>query len=135
MSRQSSPRRAMTLIEVLAATLLLAILGSASVSLLRSIRTISTNASEPDDAINTLTLERMTDKLIEDGAFREQITTDSNADFTTNWPDEPAVPPVRIRRVEVEKSGEAPAHAWLAFTCGKITVWRCIQLPREKPLS
>lgn len=131
MIRPFSPRRAMTLIEVLAATVLLAILGSVCASLLRSVPAMTTEASQGDHAIDTMALERLADELIAEEDFRKRITADRTADFALAWPDEPQRPSVHIRRVALELSGDETNHGWIAFSCGQVIVWRCIELPED----
>jgi len=133
MSRHAHPRRAMTLIEVLAATVLLAILSSVCAALLRTVPAMPANVFGDTAAIDILALERLADQLLDDEAFSERITPDPSADFTADWPDTPGRPSVRIRRIVPEASADEPAHAWIAFSCGNVIVWRCIDLPREIP--
>ncbi len=133
MGRRAHQRRAMTLIEVLAATVLLAILSSVWASLLRSVPALPANASEDTAAIDILALERLADQLLDDEAFSERIIADSDADFAADWPNTQGRPSVRIRRIVPEASADEPAHAWIAFSCGNVIVWRCIDLPKEIP--
>lgn len=133
MSRRAFQRRAMTLIEVLAATVLLALLGSACASLLRSAPVMPASASEETSAIDTLALERLADQLLDESGLQERIIMDASADFAAAWPDVAGRPPVRIRRIVPEASADEPAHAWIAFSCGNVIVWRCIDLPKEIP--
>ncbi len=133
MNGRSSQRRAMTLIEVLAATVLLAILSGVCAALLRTVPAMPANVSGDAAAIDILALERLADQLLDEEGLRERIAADSDADFTADWPDEAGRPPVRIRRVIPDASGDGPAHAWIAFSCGDVIVWRCIDLPKEIP--
>ena len=133
MSRHAHQRRALTLIEVLAATVLLAILSSVCASLLRSAPVAVAHESGDMAAIDMLALERLADELITEDDFLARLTTDSSADIIIGWPDRPARPPMRIRRVELGASGDEPTHAWVAFSCGELIVWRFIDLPEEMP--
>lgn len=133
MNGRADQRRAMTLIEVLAATVLLAILSSVCASLLRSVPALPANASGDTAAVDTLALERLADRLLDDEGLRERITADSSADFAADWPDDTGRPPVRIRRVIPDASAGKPAHAWIAFACGDLIVWRYVALPKEIP--
>jgi len=133
MSRHAHRRRAMTLIEVLATTVLLAILSSVCASLLRSVPVTMAHQSGDMAAIDLLALERLADELITEDDFLARLTTDSSADMIVGWPGEPARPPVRIRRVELGASGDEPTRAWVAFSCGELIVWRFIDLPEEMP--
>ncbi len=133
MSRRADQRRAMTLIEVLAATVLLAILSSVCAALLRTVPAMSAAESKDAAPIDILALERLADRLLDDEGFRERIIADSSADFAADWPDDTGRPPVRIRRVIPEASGDEPAHAWIAFSCADVIAWRYVALPKEIP--
>lgn len=126
-----SSRRAMTLIEVLAATVLLAILSGVCASLLRSVPVMTTESGANTTLIDILALEGAADKLLDDVGLRDRLTADTSAEFSMPWPEEPARPSIQIRRIEYESTAEKPEHAWVAFSCEQIIVWRCIELPRE----
>ncbi|MCC6909704.1 MAG: type II secretion system protein [Phycisphaerales bacterium] len=128
-----SSRRAMTLIEVLAATVLLAILGSVCASLLRSVPVLPTKFDANATTIDMLALGSAADELLDDRELRERLVADPGAAFTMPWPDDPARPPIQIRRVEHEPAAEKPEHAWVAFSCEHFIVWRWLELPRESP--
>jgi len=124
-------RRAMTLIEVLAATVLLAILSSVCAALWRTVPAMPASVSNEAAPIDILALERAADQLLDEEDLRARITADSSADFVADWPDAPGRPSVRVRRIDPENAGDEPAHAWIAFSCGEVIVWRCIDLPGE----
>ena len=128
-----SSRRAMTLIEVLAATVLLAILSSVCASVLRSVPVMPTEPATSTVFIDMLSLERAVDQLLDDAELRERVIADASAGMSMPWPDEPAQPAIQVRRVEHESAAEQPGHAWVAFSCEQYIVWRCVELPTEIP--
>lgn len=134
MSRRAIQRRAMTLIEVLAATVLLALLGSACASLLRSAPVMPADPAADTTSIDMLALEGAADELLDDQRLRERLIADAISEFSVPWPDEPARPAIQIRRVEQETSVGKPAHAWIALSCGQFVVWRCVQLSKERSI-
>lgn len=131
MSRSSPPRRAITLIEVLAATVLLAILGGVCASLLRSIAQPPQGSPTNAPPIDMLDLERIADELVGDGGFRDRITAESATELSVQWPGEPDRSTIRVRRVKAESVEMPPIHVWVAFWCDGILVWRCIELSPE----
>ncbi len=132
MSRPMTSRRAMTLIEVLAATVLLATLGGVCASMLRSVPMRPGDSPIDATSIDMLAIQRAADALLDVSDFRERVIADSNAEFETGWPEESARPSIRVRRVQHESSADEPTHAWVVFSCDQFVVWRCIELPREK---
>ncbi len=128
-----SSHRAMTLIEVLAATVLLAILGSVCASVLRSVSVIPTDPASGTVSVDMLSLERAVNELLDDPDLRERVIADASAEISLPWPDEPARPAIQARRVEHESAAEESEHAWVAFSCEQCIVWRCIALPKENP--
>lgn len=131
---KGSSRRAMTLIEVLAATVVLAILSSLCASLLRSVPVILTKPAIDATSIDMLSLHSAADDLLEDRDVRDRLIASASAEFAVPWPEEPARPSIRIRRVEHESAAETPERAWVAFSCEQIIVWRCLELPRERQI-
>ncbi|GEM_PF-3947895 len=129
---KGSSRRAMTLIEVLAATVLLAILGSVCASVLRSVPVIPTDPASGTVSVDMLSLERAVDELLGDPDLREHVIADASVETSMPWPDEPAQPAIQVRRVEHESAAEESEHAWVAFSCEQCIVWRCIELPKDK---
>ncbi|MCC6910352.1 MAG: type II secretion system protein [Phycisphaerales bacterium] len=125
--------RAMTLIEILAATVLLAILGSMCASVLRSVPVIPTKSAAGATPIDMLALEGAADELLADPSLGERLVADASAELLTPWPDDPARPSIQVRRVVHESAAEKPEHAWVAFSCEEFLVWRCIDLPEENP--
>ncbi len=128
-----SSRRAMTLIEVLAATVLLAILGSVCALMLRSVPVVTTKTAAGATSIDMPALERAADELLSDSSLRKRLIADASAELRLPWPDDRAWQSMQIRRVECESTDGKSEHAWVAFYCDKLIVWRRIELPRENP--
>jgi len=121
--------RALTLVEVLAAVVLLSILSAASAQMLGAVRDHIDHA--PGIVLSELTI--FADTFMEEpakfgvNALPENI---SDEELTVPWPDEPARAPVTLARIEPDNP--ATEHAWLAFRCGTLVVVRYIPvLPKE----
>ncbi|MCC6910308.1 MAG: hypothetical protein IT430_20430 [Phycisphaerales bacterium] len=123
----------MTLIEVLAATVVLAILSSVCASLLRSVPAMTTLSATDAASIDMMALDDAADDLLADASLRERLVADASGELLMPWPGLPARASIRIRRVEHESTAEKPSHAWLAFSCEEFLIWRRIELPRENP--
>ena len=127
------PRSGMTLLEVLASTVLLAMVSAASVPLLRA-------------AVRSLRIEPQAFDLRELTEFADEFALDPSAfgvddegDWTAldvAWRERPELPAVRVARLLQSESGgdeEASDHEWLAFTHGGIAVyrWRALAAPGD----
>lgn len=127
------PRRALTLIEVLAATVLLAILGGVCASLLRSVRLSQMEEHQLKGELDMLELDRFADRFMAESgpAILDEVPAGSQR--IIEWLYENRSHSVRLRRVEPTGSADEPTHAWLAFNCGPWTVWRRVELPGKGP--
>jgi len=118
-------RRGMTLVEVLAAVVLLGLLGGVSFSLLRDARLrLETPAPSGPDA----TLGILADLILEDpAAFGLE-------DDPLQWPadievgaTEHGLDRVSIRRIDAPDA----EHTWLVFSAGDTTTFRWLAKPEE----
>ena len=115
------PRRALTLVEVLAATVLLAMLAAACMPLLqRAMRGLD----EPDAPFNPLELSQLAASLLADASAFSVESPYQQDELQLPWPEHPQRPPVTVRRLmaqDVESD-----HAWLAFSSGKTFIFRWV---------
>lgn len=130
MSNRRSPR-GMALVEVLAATMLLAMLGTTCASLLHAARGA---LPRPDPDLNWLdleALERFADEAMDDPANSALHASPDSLDLSLPWPHAPGRLPVRIREVQVTAAEIERGGDWIAFSCGDLTVWRRVRGERE----
>ncbi len=120
--------RGLTLIEVPAATALLAMMAAACVPLLRqSMRA----AREPEHPIELLELAEIASGFLSDPSSLELGQERGSAEIP--WPDHPERPPIAFERL-MSESVDAD-HAWMTFTCAGLTVsrWVPVEEPGEEP--
>ena len=111
----------MTLVEVVAALVLLSVLGSAVLPvLIEARRAVAT----PAPVIDRDALEKFADDWL---ASKEGASITANAiDLERDWPTDAATATVRIRSVGAANDAPAAAgHVWLLFECAGATVIRC----------
>jgi hypothetical protein len=123
-------RRALTLVEVLAATVLLAILTGTCVPF---IERAARDLAEPHGVVPIDELGALADAVVADPeAFGiEDIRTVDR--FELAWPEAPGRPAVGITMLTQETPAggertEEPTHAWLTFTSGEAIVFRWIEI-------
>ena len=119
-------RRGLTLIEVLAATALLAMMAAACVPLLRqSMRA----AREPEIPIEPYELAEIADGFLAD--ISELGQEPGYGEMP--WPDNPERPPIAFEQLTSEDVGAN--HFWVTFTCAGLTVsrWVPVEEPGEEP--
>ena len=123
-------RRALTLIEVLAATVLLTLIAATCVPLLRSaVRAVRPPVPPTDQApFDRTDLETLADLVMVDPAAAG-LALPLSDDTEIAWPDEPDRPAVRV--TYLAPAAEAD-HAWLVFDCGPWRVQRWVEI-QEKP--
>lgn len=114
-------RRALTLVEVLAATVLLAMLAAACMPLLqRAMRGLD----EPEAPFNPVELAQLADSFLADpSAFGVESPSEQD-ELHFPWPEHPQRPPVTVRRLTAQDA-EAD-HTWLAFSSGKTFIFRWV---------
>ena len=116
-------RRGLTLLEVLAAAVLLAVVAGTCVPLLRNALPA---LRAPDHQFELFELARVADSIIaEPAAFGIEAWPEIGDQWIT-WPDVPDRPVITVRLIRV---GEPQVnHGWLAFSSGDWTIHRWIAL-------
>ena len=123
-------RRGLTLIEVLASTVMLTMIAATCVPLLRQAMEA---AREPDRSIDLADLAEFADRLVADPDAMESLGHESQLELP--WPDLPDRPPVVITRFDAaggDTNGEVD-HTWLTFTCDgwSVSRWFAIEIEQE----
>lgn len=114
-------RRALTLVEVLAATVLMAILAGTCMPLLQRAMRAS---HEPEAPFELLALAQLADWFIGDPAVFGLEMPWPSEQVRVPWPDHPDRPPVTVRGL---MAGDPDLdHAWLVFSCEGLAVFRWI---------
>lgn len=123
-----SARRGLTLVEVLAATVLLTVLAGACVPLMeRAMRALD----DPAAPIDRFELAVLADQFMDEpAAFGMERPPQDETIFLT-WPEQLDRPPVTVRRLRA--SDTDVDHAWIEFACGEAAVWRWIADEPQKP--
>lgn len=134
MTSSRPPRRALILIEVLAAAVLLAILGGVCASLLRSVRWSQAQAARPEGEVDVLDLDRFAGEFMAKSGPEFLVDLPCGSERIIEWGDADWSRSVRLRHVEPTGSADEPTHAWFGFTCGPWTVWRWVELPGKEPV-
>ncbi len=114
-------RRALTLVEVLAATVLLAMLAATCMPLLqRAMRALD----EPEAPFNPLELSQLADSFLADpSAFGVESPCDQD-ELHFPWPEHPQRPPVTVRCLTAQAT--EVDHTWLAFSSGNTFIFRWV---------
>ncbi len=125
----ATPRHALTLIEVLAATVLLALVAGACASMLRTAALAHTADSEPVrlDELSALAddlLAPSADSPASDSVHRWLDTSDRALELP--WPDRPDLPPVSLFRLTSTES--RAEHAWIELCTADTRVWRWVRV-------
>lgn len=130
-------RRGITLIETLAATVLLALLAATCVPMLRHLTTIAERRDAPAD-VDLAALSALADLLLDDPG-RFGIDEDGSwSDRSIPWPDglrETFALPLECADAELTvQSAVEPEidREWLLITCHELVVARCRYLPKRE---
>ncbi len=123
-------RHGLTLVEVLASTVLLTLVAATCMPLLRQAMR---GLREPATPFELLELVEFADAFVADPAafgFDEIQPVDGEAQLESPWPQDPDRPAVAVRRLTVDD--QDADHAWLTFTCDRWTVcrWKAVE-PQE----
>ncbi len=121
-------RRGMTLLEVLAATVLLAVLAGACVPILRhAARALNTAPASFDLRELAVLADAFVEGPSEFGVARDSIPSE----FELNWPESPERDPVTVRIV----TPDAPnaEDLWLTFATHEWFVLRWMKRPEGTP--
>ena len=117
--------RGLTLVEVLAATVLLAILAATCMPLLqRAMRALQT--TKPP--FELLELAQFADSLLADPSAFGVEAPSQLAELQALWPEHPDRSLITVRQLSA--SDPESDHAWLAFSCGGRAVCRTPQEQR-----
>ena len=118
--------RGLTLVEVLAATVLLAILAATCMPLLqRAMRALET-IKQP---FELLELAQFADSLLADPSAFGVEAPSQLAELQLSWPEQPDRSLITVRRLSA--SDPESDHAWLTFSCGGRAVYRWVPLEPE----
>ncbi len=121
-----SEGRGLTLVEVLAATVLLAILAATCMPLFqRAMRALQT--TKPP--FELLELAQSADSVLADPSAFGVEAPAQLAELQLPWPEHHDRPLITVRRLSAFDSESD--HAWLTFSCGGQTVYRWVPLERE----
>lgn len=118
--------RALTLVEVLAATVILAMLAGAVVPLLADARR---TLEHEQSTIEIIDLEQLAADFVDEPksfGFEDDLLT--LTELTIPWPDAPDQPDVRISRIDTEDAH----HIWLIFECDSLSVSHWLIKPKEE---
>lgn len=126
--------RAMTLVEVLAATVLLAMVAGTCASLLRSV---AQHANDGDLVLRTDELAELADRWLRDRAVESAPPALDWPQFRGSeldcaWPTNPARDHIRVRLVQCK---EGDVRCWIELESGGARVWRWCPADRDDPGS
>ena len=130
-------RRAMTLVEVLAATVLLALLAGACLPLMQqSMRSLREADAVGFDARE---LSLLADAFVAEPQAFTAVPLEEMTQVEIAWPETADRDPVRVERLvrlgapaDDVPAEEKPDHAWLAFSCGPLTVCRWVPIEEQE---
>ncbi len=120
-----SPRRGLTLVEVLTATVLMAILVAACVPILRQA-TVALDAPRRPVAIRPLA--SLADQFVAEPSAFGPDSAMTERSFEIQWPDVVAERPSVLVQ-HLEHDDQAVGHGWLVFTCDGASVVRWLPPP------
>ena len=118
-------RRGLTLVEVLASTVLLTLIAATCVPVLRQAMDA---AREPTRSIDLVDLAELADQLAGDPDALGPLGAEGQLELP--WPDQPDHPAVLISRLE-SAGGDEVDHAWLTFNCDGWSVTRWIVIESD----
>lgn len=122
-------RRGLTLLEVLAAAVLLTVLATTCMPLLRKAMR---DLREPEESVAIFDLAQFADDFVADpSAFDAESITPVAEAIQVPWLEHPDRPAVRVLRLNA--IGSDTDHAWLRFACGNRTVVRWIAVEVDRP--
>ncbi len=120
-------RRGLTLVEVLCASVLLAVLASACVPMLTgSLRKLH----EPASTFQIEELGEAADLAMNAPEMFGADRIDDLAGQEIAWPDATDRAPIRIELIE-SANAEQPNHAWLVFSCAEQAVYRWMKVESD----
>ena len=124
-------RRGLTLVEVLASTVLLTMLAWACVPLLQQAMNDLRQMDEPFVLVELTQLAEMF--LADPSAFGVEALPSQGDELQLPWPEQSDRSPVIVHRLSAD--GEALDHAWLSFTSQGQHIFRWLPVEAEKESS
>ncbi|MCH8151426.1 MAG: prepilin-type N-terminal cleavage/methylation domain-containing protein [Planctomycetes bacterium] len=122
-------RRALTLVEVLAATVLLAMLAAACMPMLqRAMRALGA-PPPPDAPFELFELARLADSFLADPSTFSAKSPSEHDELQLPWPEHPQRPLVTVRRLRAQDA--EVDHTWLAFSSGKTFIFRWVPVHHD----
>lgn len=121
-------RRGITLLEVVAAAALLAVIAAACVPMLREARRWANRIAEPDRFDD---LAAVADAIVADPKLFGLVETDLTTDGFETTVSPPELDPDAVRIRLLQSDDEAATHAWLVLDCNGDTLLRYVELPVE----
>ena len=125
-------RRGLTLLEVLASTVLLTMLASACLPLLRQAMSDLGPTDEPFALVELTQLAELF--LADPSAFGVESLPSESDELHLPWPERPGRSPVTVRRWRADPPPPPPHdHAWVSFSCEgqRIFRWLVAEVERE----
>ncbi|MCH8314449.1 MAG: type II secretion system protein [Planctomycetes bacterium] len=125
-------RRGLTLLEVLASTVLLTMLASACLPLLRQAMSDLRQTDEPFALVELTQLAELF--LADPSAFGVESLPLESDELHLPWPERPGRSPVTVRRWRADTPPPPPHdHAWVSFSCEgqRIFRWLAVETERE----
>ncbi len=121
-------RRGLTLLEVLASTVLLTLLASACLPLLQQAMSDLRQTDEPFAMVGLTQLAELF--LADPSAFGVASLPSELDELHLPWPEQPDRSPVTVRRL----SADAPPHdhAWVSFSCEGQRIFRWLAAEAEQ---
>lgn len=122
-------RRGLTLLEVLASTVLLTLLASACLPLLQ--RAMS-DLRPTDEPFALVELTQLAERFLADPpAFGVESLESPSDELHLPWPEQPDRSPVTVRRLRADPSPHD--HVWVSFSCEgqRIFRWLVVKTERE----
>ena len=122
-------RRALTLVEVLAATVLLAMLAAACMPLLQRAMRALRAPPPPDAPFELFELSQLADSFLADASAFGVESPSEQDELQLPWPEHPQRPPVIVRRLTAQAT--EVDHTWLAFSSGKTFIFRWVPVDHD----
>lgn len=120
-------RRGLTLLEVLASTVLLTLLASACLPLLRQAMSDLRQTDEPFALVELTQLAELF--LADPSAFGVESLPSEPHELHLPWPEQPDRSPVTVRRLSADSSQHD--HAWVSFSCEGQRVFRWLAVEAD----
>lgn len=121
-------RRGLTLLEVLASTVLLTMLAWACVPLLRQAMTDLRQTDDPFALVELTQLAEMF--LVDPSAFGVVALPSPGDELHLPWPEQSDITPVIVHRLSADT--EPHDHAWLSFTSEGQRIFRWLAIKDEQ---